>query len=84
MPKRLKLGKKYRDDVSGFEGVATAEYTFLNGCIRYQLTGESRDGKAPEELVFDIEQLSPVSIRTPAKPKGKRSGGGGIREVVGR
>lgn len=82
MAKRLKLGKKYRDDVSGFGGVATAEYTFLNGCIRYQLTGESKDGKAPEELIFDIEQLSPVAA--PAKPKGKRSGGGGIREVVSR
>lgn len=80
--KKVILGKRYRDDISGFEGVATAEYVYLNGCVRIQVTGESKDNKAPDELVFDIEQLS--AVKSERKPMGKRSGGGGIREVVGR
>lgn len=80
--KTVTLGKKYRDDVSGFEGVATARYEFLNGCVRYQLTAESKEGKAPDELVFDEEQLTVVPA--PKKPKGRRSGGGSMRDTVSR
>lgn len=49
------LGERYRDTISGFEGVATARYEFLHGCVRVCLeTG--KDGEA-KEGVFDEQRL---------------------------
>lgn len=50
------LGERYRDEISGFEGVATARYEYLHGCVRVQLEKGGGDGK-PEEFVFDEQRL---------------------------
>ncbi len=55
----IELGKKYRDTISGWEGVATIRLEFLNGCIRYELTAKDKDGD-PKGHVFDEEQLVEV------------------------
>lgn len=34
---KIKLGKKYRDNVHGFEGVATCQQSHLTGCDRIYL-----------------------------------------------
>lgn len=71
-----KLGLQYRDTVSGFEGILTANYVYLAGCVRCQLTGKfnPEKGEAPE-LVFDEEQIELVEDGEPALPAGRRSGG---------
>jgi len=52
------LGKKYKDRVSGFKGIATARHEYLNGCIRISLTStELKDGAPIDPQSFDIEQL---------------------------
>jgi hypothetical protein len=80
-----KLGLKYRDTVSGFEGTLTANYIFLAGCIRCQLTGRIQDGKDKiPELVFDEEQIELVNEAEEALPSGRRSGGAMSSEPVGR
>ena len=56
----VELGKQYRDKVSGWTGIATAEYKYMNGCLRYELGGSDKDGK-PETFVFDEQQLELVS-----------------------
>lgn len=80
--KKAKLGKEYRDIVSGFVGIATAEYRFLNDCVRVQLTGKSEEGKKPQELVFDIEQIE--KIGDGVKTKSKPTGGGAIDDIAPR
>ena len=51
----LMLGVRARDMVSGWTGVLTARYEYLNGCTRYEVSG-SEDGK-PKGYVFDEAQL---------------------------
>ena len=53
----IELGAKVRDKVSGYEGVATARYEYMNGCERYEVSGADKDGK-PEGFVFDVQQLT--------------------------
>ena len=36
----VKLGKKYRDTITGYEGTATGRAEYLNGCISVLLEGE--------------------------------------------
>jgi len=66
MPKGVKLGERYRDSITGFEGVATSRTEFVYGCIRVCLEGTG-DGGQPAEFVFDEQRLT----RTPSA----RSGG---------
>lgn len=78
LEKDLVLGKKYRDAVSGWEGVATAKYEFMNGCTRICLAA-SKDGE-PKEYVFDIEQIQPVEA--PPVERSRPSPTGGPRDTT--
>ncbi len=69
----IRLGEKYRDTITGFEGVATSRCEYLYGCVRVTLEGVSVDGKAPEELCFDEQRL--VTL-TGALPKATATSGG--------
>lgn len=59
----IPLGSKCRDTVSGWQGVATGRYEYMNGCVRYEISAHDKDGK-PESFVFDEQQIEPV----PAEP----------------
>lgn len=67
----IELGAKVRDRVSGWEGIATARYEYINGCERYEVAATDKDGK-PEGFVFDVQQLelleAPASWTQPAPP----------------
>lgn len=66
------LGNRYQDKVSGWEGIATARYEYLNGCVRYEIAFHDKDGK-PEAFVFDEDQLIEVAAEGVAhqpKPTG--------------
>lgn len=71
--KKFELGAKARDVVSGWEGIITAEYRYMNGCLRYEISGADKEGK-PEGFVFDsqqIESLAPPMLATaPPVPTG--------------
>ena len=56
---KVTLGCTARDTVSGWEGIVTAEYRYMNGCIRYELSGRDKDGK-PTGFVFDQQQVEAV------------------------
>lgn len=73
--KAIKLGKRYRDSVSGWEGVATARYEYLNGCVRIELGDHDKDGE-PKAFVFDESQI--VDAETAEKLTGFTGTGGRI------
>lgn len=73
----IELGKKVRDTVSGFVGVAVAEHTYLNGCRRYSVQQEvDKYGKLPEAQAFDEMQLCVVDEMAEGLTVGVRKTGG--------
>ena len=70
---KIELGQTYRDKVSGWQGVATARYEYLNGCVRYQIDGQDQDG-LPKGFVFDEVQLVEPIMGQPLEKTGKTGG----------
>ena len=69
----VKLGERYRDTVSGFEGTATAVYFFLHGCERVQLENWQAQAGELRELSFDAPRL--VHVETKREVTTTRTGG---------
>ena len=54
----IELGQYVRDEVTGFEGVATARVEYLNGCIQYCVRPRvNKDGEMQEAHYIDDVQL---------------------------
>jgi len=70
------LGKHAKDRISGFEGTLTGRFEYLNGCIRWQLSGSKGEGTdlEPKDYVFDEEQVEVLEVAEP-EPRGRPSGG---------
>lgn len=43
----IPLGKKVRDKVTGFEGIASGRITYLTGCSRYIVTPNETETARP-------------------------------------
>lgn len=71
------LGDKYRDPLTGFEGVATAATFYLHACERVTLE-YVKDGEIKYES-FDAPRLIPYYAET--QPQTTRTGGPGGREA---
>lgn len=70
------LGKTYKDRVTGFEGVATGEFRFLNGCVQYQLERKVTDSQSePHYATFDVQRLEEVDAAPVEIAQDKRPGG---------
>ena len=68
--KKLKLGQKVKDSITGYEGIAVARTTWLNGCERIAVQGPlDKDGNIPNEKWIDISQLVKAS-KAKKKPGG--------------
>jgi hypothetical protein len=81
---KLEMGKKYRDPVSGFEGICSATYLYITGCVRYELVGKSKDGAEAPSMVFDEGQIELVEGET-VEPQAQRETGGPQRSApIGR
>lgn len=58
-PQTIKLGAVAKDQMTGFKGIATGRYTYLNGCIRIEITPkELNKGLPVEAAVFDEQRLT--------------------------
>lgn len=66
----IQLGERYRDTITGFEGIATARFEYLHGCVRWNLTGVLNG--EPKDFAFDEPQLEPVPAEkfTPTRTTG--------------
>lgn len=74
----VRLGERYRDPLTGFEGVATSVTFYLHACERVALEF-IKDGKVGYEA-FDAARL--VHIGSGAQPRTTRTGGPGGREAT--
>lgn len=70
----LELGKKARDTVSGWEGILTARYEYMNGCVRYEISAKDENGK-PEAFAFDEQQIVMVEAPPVEREPARRTGG---------
>lgn len=73
------LGDRYRDPISGFEGIATGRFEYLYGCERVTLEGVKADGE-PTAFTFDAQQLEHRPSGTVQKEERK----GGPRDTPTR
>lgn len=76
----VKLGDRYSDPLTGFEGVATSVTFYLHGCERVALE-VVKDGAIKYES-FDAPRL--VHVPTGTQPTSTRTGGPGGREPAPR
>jgi hypothetical protein len=58
----IELGQKYKDRITGFEGIATSRTVYISGCVHIGLQGKvDKDGKLPGPEFFDEERLDSKS-----------------------
>ena len=70
MNKKVELGDKVRDKVSGFVGIATSKTEFLNGCIQCDIIPKvGKDNKPSEGICMDLNNLEVVRKGVIKKPK---------------
>ncbi len=71
----INLGDKVKDSISGFAGIVTGYYTYLNGCVRLQIEPDKLDkeGKPIDARIFDMEQL--VLVKAAKSRAVERKGG---------
>lgn len=71
----IKLGDEVKDKVSGFQGIAVARHTYLNGCDRISIQPKiDKEGKLPESQSFDEPQLEVIQKET-VEQGSKKTGG---------
>jgi hypothetical protein len=72
---KIELGKRYKDSISGFVGIAVARTEWLHGCERITLQPTTdKDGKMMDTASFDAPQL--IDIEQPlARVETPRAGG---------
>jgi len=73
------LGCKVEDITSGFEGVATERYEYINGCVRFavQPKMKSGDNKRPSALLIEYQLLKIIKKDWIKLEKIKKSDNGG-------
>ena len=57
---QIVLGARYRDKVTGLEGVAIGITTWLTGCDSVGLLGPAQDGKVAEPYWTDTSRVEPI------------------------
>ncbi len=61
----IELGSIAKDQVSGFEGMVTAQIIYVTGCVQYKLdpVGAMVEGKPIDGQWFDEARLDPVALK---------------------
>lgn len=74
--RKIKLGTKVVDKVTGFEGIATSRVEYINGCIQYGVTPKVKKDDTtayPDSTYVDEAQLQ--LVKKEVKIETKRIGG---------
>lgn len=80
---QIKLGERYRDTATGFEGTASALYFYQHGCERVNLKGLNGHGELVE-FVFDAPELERATTGRKIGLIEKKTGGPHDRAPLGR
>jgi hypothetical protein len=80
---KVTLGKKYKDSISGYEGIAIARAIYLYGCVRVLIspTKLRDEGDFLPDTWFDEPQLQSVRSKKVLKKKPPKPTGGPPRSV---
>ena len=78
------LGKKVKDKITGFVGIATARVEYINGCVQYEITPLVKDGDMRKSYWLDEQRLKKSEKKkqtntiekSEMKPSQKRGGPG--------
>ncbi|SRR6266540_56616 len=74
--RRVSLGQRVRDEITGFTGIVTGRFEYLYGCVRCSVSPqEMKDGKPIESFTFDEGQLIAVEEAPAVKPVEEKTGG---------
>jgi hypothetical protein len=75
----VQLGDEVKDRVTGFKGIATGLFRYLNGCVRVMVESRKLDSAGKTvDATFDEERLDVVTakvIATSATLAAERAGG---------
>ncbi len=73
----IKLGDEVRDKISGFQGIAVARHTYIEGCNRISIQPPiDKEGKLPESIAFDEPCLEIITIQKISKRQESSATGG--------
>ncbi len=75
MAKKIELGSKVKDIVSGFVGIAIVRLEYLNGCVRYTVQAKQNKEDDVPTMDIDIEQLEVIGMGILKKKKVTKTGG---------
>lgn len=80
----FKAGDKLRDKISGFEGILTTTYWFLNGCIHYEVVSEKLTKEGATQAIHlpkeRVEKVEAPAHKMAAVPQ-TRTGGPMTRSI---
>jgi hypothetical protein len=74
MADKFNFGDEVKEIITGFKGIVVARYSYMNGCVRYELKPRAlKEGLPQEGKVYDQEQLTLVKagvVKIVAHPTG--------------
>lgn len=77
--RKIKMGDRVKDKVTGFTGIIVAKIEYLNGCEQYCVKPLiDKDGKMSEGEYIDVDQVEPAGeegIKYITPPRKIRTGG---------
>lgn len=77
----IELGRKVRDKITGFEGVATSRVEYLTGCTQIGVAPKvDNEGKIRDTQYFDFGRLEYVDASTISLEEAKANPGGPNRD----
>lgn len=61
----IELGSIVKDEISGFEGMVTAQIVYITGCMQFKVdpVGALWEGKPINGQWFDEARLDPVAMK---------------------
>lgn len=70
------LGKKVKEKITGFEGIATSKHIYLTGCNQYGIQAAiNKDNKIPDIVYFDEFRLEVIGdCVSPQEVTGDKNG----------
>ena len=74
----INLGQKVKDQITGFEGIATSHVKYLTGCDQFGVTPPVKDGKIEGTEYFDFKRLVVIGDGISANSVSDNNNVGGI------